>query len=198
MFVIGNVSRPVFRRRTAAAPGCGAGATPSNRPERQPLRSRREHARNAFARPSPGRRLDQSICTCVTKSRSATGTTLRSSRCRHSLAALTGQARTSGGHPPATSDPDGSSAAAVAAETYRWGDAPLVAAPAHADTTNAYAHAPSSTGPPAPTCRESARRASAKADWWAMTGSNRRPPRCKRGALPAELIAPRPKYSRHP
>ena len=25
--------------------------------------------------------------------------------------------------------------------------------------------------------------------WWAMTGSNRRPPRCKRGALPAELIA---------
>ena len=24
---------------------------------------------------------------------------------------------------------------------------------------------------------------------WAMTGSNRRPPRCKRGALPAELIA---------
>ena len=26
--------------------------------------------------------------------------------------------------------------------------------------------------------------------WWAMTGSNRRPPRCKRGALPTELIAP--------
>src|SRR5882724_346756 len=25
--------------------------------------------------------------------------------------------------------------------------------------------------------------------WWAMTGSNRRPPRCKRGALPTELIA---------
>ena len=26
-------------------------------------------------------------------------------------------------------------------------------------------------------------------NWWAMTGSNRRPPRCKRDALPAELIA---------
>ena len=26
--------------------------------------------------------------------------------------------------------------------------------------------------------------------WWAMTGSNRRHPRCKRGALPTELIAP--------
>src|SRR5882724_11565765 len=25
--------------------------------------------------------------------------------------------------------------------------------------------------------------------WWAMTDSNRRPPRCKRGALPTELIA---------
>src|SRR5713101_229505 len=25
--------------------------------------------------------------------------------------------------------------------------------------------------------------------WWAMTDSNRRPPRCKRDALPAELIA---------
>ena len=25
--------------------------------------------------------------------------------------------------------------------------------------------------------------------WWAMTGSNRRPTRCKRVALPAELIA---------
>ena len=25
--------------------------------------------------------------------------------------------------------------------------------------------------------------------WWAMTDSNRRPPRCKRGALPAELTA---------
>ena len=25
-------------------------------------------------------------------------------------------------------------------------------------------------------------------EWWAMTGSNRRLPRCKRGALPAELI----------
>ncbi len=28
-----------------------------------------------------------------------------------------------------------------------------------------------------------------------MTGSNRRPPRCKRGALPAELIARRARYS---
>jgi hypothetical protein len=26
--------------------------------------------------------------------------------------------------------------------------------------------------------------------WWAMTGSNCRHPRCKRGALPTELIAP--------
>ncbi len=25
--------------------------------------------------------------------------------------------------------------------------------------------------------------------WWAMTGSNRRHPACKAGALPAELIA---------
>ena len=25
--------------------------------------------------------------------------------------------------------------------------------------------------------------------WWAMTGSNRRPSRCKRDALPIELIA---------
>lgn len=25
-------------------------------------------------------------------------------------------------------------------------------------------------------------------DWWRMTGSNRRPPACKAGALPAELI----------
>src|SRR5262249_22508526 len=25
--------------------------------------------------------------------------------------------------------------------------------------------------------------------WWAMTDSNRRPPRCKRDALPTELIA---------
>ena len=24
--------------------------------------------------------------------------------------------------------------------------------------------------------------------WWRMTGSNRRPPACKAGALPAELI----------
>ena len=28
--------------------------------------------------------------------------------------------------------------------------------------------------------------------WWAVTGSNRRPPRCKRGALPAELTARSP------
>ena len=27
-------------------------------------------------------------------------------------------------------------------------------------------------------------------DWWRMTGSNRRPPACKAGALPAELIPP--------
>ena len=27
-------------------------------------------------------------------------------------------------------------------------------------------------------------------DWWAMTGSNRRHSRCKRDALPTELIAP--------
>ena len=26
--------------------------------------------------------------------------------------------------------------------------------------------------------------------WWAVTGSNRRPSRCKRDALPAELTAP--------
>src|SRR5262249_59180806 len=26
-------------------------------------------------------------------------------------------------------------------------------------------------------------------EWWAMTGSNRRPSRCKRDALPTELIA---------
>ena len=35
--------------------------------------------------------------------------------------------------------------------------------------------------------------------WWAVTGSNRRPYRCKRYALPAELTAPRtvcPNYSR--
>ena len=25
-------------------------------------------------------------------------------------------------------------------------------------------------------------------EWWRMTGSNRRPPACKAGALPAELI----------
>lgn len=34
--------------------------------------------------------------------------------------------------------------------------------------------------------------------WWAMTGSNRRHPPCKGGALPAELIAPgirRPEFS---
>ena len=28
-------------------------------------------------------------------------------------------------------------------------------------------------------------------EWWRMTGSNRRPPACKAGALPAELIPPR-------
>lgn len=28
--------------------------------------------------------------------------------------------------------------------------------------------------------------------WWRMTGSNRRPPACKAGALPAELIPPEP------
>jgi hypothetical protein len=27
-------------------------------------------------------------------------------------------------------------------------------------------------------------------EWWRMTGSNRRPPACKAGALPAELIPP--------
>ncbi len=27
--------------------------------------------------------------------------------------------------------------------------------------------------------------------WWRMTGSNRRPPACKAGALPAELIPPK-------
>ena len=27
--------------------------------------------------------------------------------------------------------------------------------------------------------------------WWRMTGSNRRPPACKAGALPAELILPK-------
>src|SRR3954463_877277 len=31
-----------------------------------------------------------------------------------------------------------------------------------------------------------------KGEWWAMTGSNRRPSRCKRDALPTELIAPIP------
>ena len=30
--------------------------------------------------------------------------------------------------------------------------------------------------------------------WWRMTGSNRRPPACKAGALPAELI---PRWLRH-
>ena len=29
-----------------------------------------------------------------------------------------------------------------------------------------------------------------KNEWWAVTGSNRRPSRCKRDALPAELTAP--------
>ena len=32
-------------------------------------------------------------------------------------------------------------------------------------------------------------------DWWRMTGSNRRPPACKAGALPAELI---PRSGRYP
>jgi hypothetical protein len=36
------------------------------------------------------------------------------------------------------------------------------------------------------------RRRNRTGDWWAMRGSNPRPPRCKRGALPAELIAPMP------
>ena len=27
-----------------------------------------------------------------------------------------------------------------------------------------------------------------RSKWWRMTGSNRRPPACKAGALPAELI----------
>ncbi|SPA51333.1 protein of unknown function [Cupriavidus taiwanensis] len=31
----------------------------------------------------------------------------------------------------------------------------------------------------------------ARKRWWRMTGSNRRPPACKAGALPAELIPPR-------
>src|SRR6185312_7494416 len=35
------------------------------------------------------------------------------------------------------------------------------------------------------------RSAQCEAGWWAMTDSNRRHPRCKRGALPTELIAPR-------
>src|SRR5215469_2716119 len=33
-------------------------------------------------------------------------------------------------------------------------------------------------------------------DWWRMTGSNRRPPACKAGALPAELIPQSHTYSR--
>src|SRR5262249_32899273 len=36
------------------------------------------------------------------------------------------------------------------------------------------------------------RSAQGEAGWWAMRDSNRRHPRCKRGALPTELIAPRP------
>ena len=53
---------------------------------------------------------------------------------------------------------DGLSAAAVAAEPYRWGDAPLVAAPAHAGTTNAYAPFinQASDAITLPSCRESA------------------------------------------
>ncbi|VXB05325.1 hypothetical protein MASSI9I_60432 [Massilia sp. 9I] len=31
---------------------------------------------------------------------------------------------------------------------------------------------------------------SQNSNWWRMTGSNRRPPACKAGALPAELIPP--------
>ena len=31
--------------------------------------------------------------------------------------------------------------------------------------------------------------------WWRMTGSNRRPPACKAGALPAELILQKNKRS---
>src|SRR5690606_16563342 len=31
--------------------------------------------------------------------------------------------------------------------------------------------------------------ANGRGKWWAMTDSNRRHPRCKRGALPTELIA---------
>ena len=34
--------------------------------------------------------------------------------------------------------------------------------------------------------------AEARGGWWVMTGSNCRPPRCKRGALPTELITQRP------
>ena len=32
------------------------------------------------------------------------------------------------------------------------------------------------------------RTSAVRKDWWRMTGSNRRPPACKAGALPAELI----------
>lgn len=38
-------------------------------------------------------------------------------------------------------------------------------------------------------CAQLATRSLGEGWWWAMTGSNRRPTRCKRAALPAELIA---------
>src|SRR3954470_812993 len=37
-------------------------------------------------------------------------------------------------------------------------------------------------------CRGHKPRILRNAGWWRMTGSNRRPPACKAGALPAELI----------
>src|SRR5262249_41575481 len=39
------------------------------------------------------------------------------------------------------------------------------------------------------TARRGGQRGRPRSVWWAMTDSNRRPPRCKRDALPAELIA---------
>ena len=33
-------------------------------------------------------------------------------------------------------------------------------------------------------------------DWWRIAGSNRRPPRCERGALPAELIPHKQMFNR--
>ena len=32
--------------------------------------------------------------------------------------------------------------------------------------------------------------------WWRISGSNRRPPECKSGALPAELIPPQKWWAR--